>query len=249
MNQKELDEFLNCFMTFYLPVYVIWSIATLIMDTIVAGDIYSYRTCDSKGDCFYVNPIYELPQMDYALYNWLKVYGATSVVKLVFCIGTWAIAPLLILIINTYLYLNAMTFDNRLTDYCKDSINTNTSTCGVFINPAQYGQLQILNEIQLFGSVVVVGFVIAFFVICIIVYIFVMAFIATVSYIYNTYSRFSEIFCCNCYKNCCENCLYVFCYGSKPVKSSMNKNSTNKNSINRTTTFTSNNNNNNVSMV
>jgi hypothetical protein len=107
--------------------------------------------------------------------------------------------------------------------------NANTTTCQIFNNPTQYERLTTLNEIQLFGSVVVIG---------IIPLVFIVFFgINTVTiinkYIYDTCTRFYNIFCCNCYKSFCAKLSYVFCYGEEcNDKNNTANNNTSKNQKN-----------------
>ena len=222
----------------WLWIYAIWTVAISIIDMVVCGDIfYSAYYIDPKyGWTLYTQQLYSLPGMDYDLSHWLQVYGATSVTKLAFFLSL-IINPFLVLITGMYLYITSLSINNRLTPLCQGSLSVSASvsniTCQVFNNPVQYQQLDLLNQIQFFGSVAVIGIIPLAFV-C---YFIVMGgysgtmclselFIGLCTYLNDVNNKVKELFCCDCYKHCCVTCSYIFCYGPKPKKTTEFKRTT-----------------------
>jgi hypothetical protein len=214
---KQSTRFDPCIGDTFLFIYTTWCIIVSIIDAIVCGDIF-YTVCirEPYNNYCYNQQLYNLPGMDYILSHWLQVYGATSVTKL----AVWPsiiINPLLILIINSYLYATSLDINSVLGPQCNQTISAEnqTITCQVFNNRVQYQQLTDLNKIQLFGSISVVCLIPAFF-----MFIFgINVFIYVPKYIYDVIVRIHEILCCRWYKNMCQNIFYIFCYGPKPTSS------------------------------
>jgi hypothetical protein len=191
------NEFVESIAKGYVYIYAIWCITTYIMDIIVCGNIfYSAPTVSYP---LHVQQLYSLPGMEYELSHWLQVYGAISVTKCVVWLSV-LVNPFLILIIGTYLQISGNDIDKKYENCNDDGI-----TCQVFNNPVQYPQLGLLNEIELFGSVIVIGLPVVFI-------IFYLLF----RYVLNVITRVNEICCCTCYKRFCQKCSYVFCNGQEP---------------------------------
>jgi hypothetical protein len=202
--------------TCYIYVYAIWALIVSVIDAVVCGDIFyisSYYDTYRNETRSYIQQLYSLEDMDPGLSHWLQVYGATSVTKLAayFLI---IINPPLILIIGSYLYVIGNNLDTRLSTSCKGNISSDNYvsniTCQVFNN--QYQQLELFNQIQLFGSIIVVGIIplplmIIFGSACVII---------IFKYLSDIIIRVDKILCCGCYRRFCKKFAYIFCYGPEP---------------------------------
>ncbi len=199
----------------YMFLYALWAVIVSVIDAVVCGDIfYTVTVYDTYHS--YVQQLYSLEGMDYNLSHWLQVYGATSVTKLA-VYPAIVINPPLILVIGSYLYATGKDLDTRLGQACHGSVSIDNTvsniTCQMFNNPVQYQQLELLNEIQLFGSIIVVG-IIPLCAICFFGWIFG---VNLLKYTRDVIIRTNNLLCCRCYKRFCEKCSYIFCYGPEPT--------------------------------
>lgn len=190
----------------YMFIYIGWVVILSIIDIMVCSIIF-YQTYLIKRTYYhsYVQQLYSLPNMEYILSHWLLVYGATSVTKLVTFVGL-LINPILIFIINSWLYVSTEYIDDTLNEQCRNQ--TYSVTCQVFNNPEQYQRLKNLNQIQLFGSIIVIGLI----PIVLFLYVGIIVLSYIPEYIYTIVVRFHELLCCRCYTRTCKNMYYIFCY-------------------------------------
>lgn len=232
----------NIWLRWY-ELYVIWTVAASIMDMVVCGIIFYSATYESLPTFSYkyVARLYDLTGLDPQLSYWLKVYGATSVSKLVTFWGAF-LNPLFIIVIGSYLQYSSIGLNNHLDELCFGQSSNSSITCQVYNNPAQYQQLYTINQIQLFGSSVLLGLVSVFFIglaLCyggynlfycfgnagLSVYKGIVCIVANFfSYIHTIVVRTNEVFCCNCYTRFWAKFCYIFCYGTKPSNVEKNVN-------------------------
>jgi hypothetical protein len=197
---------LNDIYDIYSLIYIIGGIIVTVIDFIVCGDIY-YISLVLGGNGQYftvVNQLYNLPDLDPKLGHFLIVYGATSVTKLVIWFGIF-LNPWFVLFVGPYLYVLANDIDNTLVPECNNDQNNQTSTCQVL--GYQYPQLKLLNEIQLYTTIITIGIIPAFF-----MAVFGINVLKDlIKYMYGVVSRFHKVCCFSCYSPLLESVFKKFC--------------------------------------
>jgi hypothetical protein len=218
MNAKENSEFAETLNVFFQILWLIWCVPLMIIDGVVCGDIF-YTAIETAGgySWSYVAQLYSLAGLNSELSHWLLVYGATSVTKFAFY-PALIVNPVLILIINSYLYATSLSIDNILSTECANQpFRNETSTTSCQVYNYQWPQLKLLNSIQLWGSIALVGLI----PVLILVFFSVNVFVFIPGYLYDVTVRFHKTLCCGCYRRGCQNFYHIFCYGPeaepKPV--------------------------------